>query len=251
MRKAAMDAIQEALNEQAKDKKVLEQIAKDHPALAGMTAEQIKNLLIEKGGYTEEKLKKVPLSDRRIAAIKLLLSGGQSGGAANDPFQEAQAKAKAKEQIKMRKFRDILQQIFAKEAYKLHNGLSYYGRIDVSNPASLPLSYRYAMLRTTMASRADGSIVSAEEAVGALGGPQDADIDEDEDEDMDAMLDKMLQEDAEQEQGDNFEMEAKTDQEEAAELRRLLEEEEDDVMSDAGDDAMSVVSSTSKASAQT
>jgi transcription initiation factor TFIID subunit 1 len=81
-----------------------------------LSHEEAKQILIEKGGYTEDRiLKMTSRTERKQAARKILESLGQGG-----------RKNVAKEKAKNSKLREILLNIFIREAKKLENGIPYY-----------------------------------------------------------------------------------------------------------------------------
>jgi transcription initiation factor TFIID subunit 1 len=81
-----------------------------------LSHEEAKQILIEKGGYTEDRiLKMTSRTERKQTARKILESLGQGG-----------RKNVAKEKAKNSKLREILLNIFIREAKKLENGIPYY-----------------------------------------------------------------------------------------------------------------------------
>eukprot|EP01080_Neovahlkampfia_damariscottae_P007180 gene7180-11492_t len=81
-----------------------------------LSHEEARQILIEKGGYSEERVQKMASrTERKIAARKILESLGQGG-----------RKNIVKEKAKNTKFREILTNIFLREAKKLEHGTPYY-----------------------------------------------------------------------------------------------------------------------------
>lgn len=110
----------------------LSQMAEEAARLEGektthiqLTHEQAKQILMESGTYTEEKIEQMKRPERKQAARKLLETYGQGG-----------RKNVVKENARNTKFREIIRKIFAKEAKRIEGGQSYYDSEDDENIGS-------------------------------------------------------------------------------------------------------------------
>lgn len=104
----------------------LSQMAEEAAKLEGektthyqITHEQAKQILLDSGTYTEEKIEQMKRPERKQAARKILESYGQGG-----------RKNAVKENARNTKFREIIRKIFLKEAKKIESGQSYYDSDD-------------------------------------------------------------------------------------------------------------------------
>lgn len=108
-----------------------------------MTEAEARRILVE-SGESDEKLKLMSRAERKAAARKILenkqiAQANKPGaiGGTSSAIEDAAASKKdtiankkdAKEIARNAKFRQVLQDIFAKEAYKLANGIEYYSKV--------------------------------------------------------------------------------------------------------------------------
>jgi hypothetical protein len=91
--------------------------------LPTLTDPEARKLLLD-SGENEDKVRNMTRTDRKLAARKLLEARNASGEAV--VMSSIANKKDAKELARNAKFRQVLQQIFAKETFKLSRGIEYY-----------------------------------------------------------------------------------------------------------------------------